>query len=76
MLCSFDEVVVVDGVIAKKGNWFNLGENRLGNGRKQTIICLESNIPMLEELEVEILDKIEAERNPVVISQGFDGEDT
>ena len=42
------------GLVTKNGNWYVVGENRLGNGREASIACLLTNPKMTDWLEDEL----------------------
>lgn len=49
------------GVIDKKGAWFSHNGNRLGQGREAVRDLLKTNLPLLEEIEAEVLKKMKEE---------------
>ena len=63
------ELGVEHGFVTKKGNFYSVGEIKLGNGATQACNHLRHNLPLLEELEVEILDKIEKENAPIIMGE-------
>jgi len=70
------------GFIAKKGNFYRIGDTVIGNGKSQASEWLEANEAKLRELEIEIIDKLSANKQAIKINvpenddSGFDGEDT
>lgn len=72
------ELAVEHGFITKKGNFYSMGEIKLGNGATQSANYLNHNLPMMEELEIEILEKINRENMPIIMGEEEvgDSEDT
>jgi len=51
------------GIIKKAGSWFSYGETKLGQGREAVKTLLADNPELAEELEVKIVDAINAAKN-------------
>lgn len=51
---DFIEYAVGQGIIEKKGAWYNYGEERLGQGLTNTIITLKNNKELLEAIRAKV----------------------
>ncbi len=52
------------GFVSKTGTWFTYGETRLGQGRENAKVYLETNPELMQELEAKIREASTAEAQP------------
>lgn len=66
------DVATEMGFVSKTGTWFTYGETRLGQGRENAKVYLETNPELMQELE----DKIREASTPDAESNGSKASDT
>jgi len=52
------------GLVSKTGTWFTYGDTRLGQGRENAKVYLETNPEVMQELEAKIRDASTDEAEP------------
>ncbi|MEX1001491.1 MAG: recombinase RecA [Crocinitomicaceae bacterium] len=57
------DIGVEMGVIKKSGSWFSYGDTKLGQGRDAVKLLLKDNPELMEELESQIVEGLETERD-------------
>ena len=82
----FDEGISAEGnlldvgvefdIIERAGSWYSYGDEKLGQGRTNSVATLKKNKKLAEEIEKEIKKKVEAEKEiPLEVGGEDDGED-
>lgn len=57
MGCIIDMAVQFD-ILKKSGAWFSYNDEKIGNGREKTLLFLESNPAIVEEIETQVREKL------------------
>lgn len=73
---SLFDVAKSDGIITKKGNFFQYNDSSLGNGSTNAIAALRSNQELVEEIRKKIYERIGNSTNATVSEESDEDEDS